>query len=48
MFSVNTQFDDHSHEEWSSSRYQIVSAESALAWFGRADRSVGQFVLTLP
>jgi hypothetical protein len=48
MFSVNTQFDDHSSEEWSSSRYQVVSAESVLAWFARADRSMGQSVVTLP
>ena len=48
LFSVNTRFDDHSEEEQSSSRYQVVSAESVLAWFRRADRSVGQSVLTLP
>ena len=48
LFSVNTRFDDHSDEERISSRYQIVSAESVLAWFARADRVVGQFVLTLP
>lgn len=48
LFSVNTRFDDHSNEEWSSSLYQVVSAESVLAWFGRADRTVGQSVLTLP
>lgn len=48
LFSINTQFDDHSAEEWSTSRYQIVSAESVLAWFVRADRPMGQSVLTLP
>jgi hypothetical protein len=48
LFSVNTRFDDHSSEEWSASRYQVVSAESVLAWFVRADRPVGQSVLTLP
>ena len=48
LFSVNTRFDDHSSEEQNSSRYQVVSAESVLAWIGRADRSVGQSVLTLP
>lgn len=47
LFSVNTQFDDHSSEEWRSSRYQIVSAESVLAWFVKADRPMGQSVLTL-
>jgi hypothetical protein len=48
LFSVNTQFDDHSSEEWRSSRYQVVSAESVYAWFARADRPVGQFVIKLP
>ena len=48
LFSVNTQFDDHSAEEWRSSRYQVVSAESVFAWFARADRPVGQSVLVLP
>ncbi len=48
MFSVNTRFDDHSDEEWSSSMYEVVSAESVLAWFAAADRSVGQSVLRLP
>lgn len=48
LFSVNTQFDDHSSEEWNSSRYQVVSAESVFAWFARADRSMGQSVVTLP
>ena len=48
LFSVNTQFDDHSSEEWRTSRYQVVSAESVLAWFARTDRPVGQSVLTLP
>jgi len=48
LFAVNTRFDDHSNAEWSSSRYQVVSAESVLTWFGRADRTVGQSVLTLP
>ena len=48
LFSANTRFDDHSNEEWGSSRYQVVSAESVLAWFARADRSVGQFALRLP
>jgi hypothetical protein len=48
LFSVNTQFDDHSSEEWRTSHYQVVSAESVLAWFARADRTVGQSVLTLP
>lgn len=33
---------------WNSSLYQVVSAESVLAWFGRADQMVGQSVLTLP
>lgn len=48
LFSVSTQFDDHSSEEWSSSRYQVVSAESVFTWFARTDRSMGQFVVTLP
>lgn len=48
LFSVNTLFDDHSSEEWSSSRYQVVSAESVFAWFARVDRSMGQSVVTLP
>lgn len=48
MFSVNTRFDDHSPEERNSSRYQVVSAESVFAWFARADRSMGQSVVTLP
>jgi hypothetical protein len=48
LFSINTRFDDHSTQEWSSSRYQVVSAEAALAWFARADRPMGQSVLTLP
>ena len=48
LFSINTQFDDHSAEEWSTSRYQVVSAESVLGWFARADQSMGQFVVTLP
>jgi hypothetical protein len=48
LFAANTRFDDQSNEEWSTSRYQIVSAESVLAWFARADRPVGQSVVTLP
>jgi hypothetical protein len=48
LFSVSTQFDDHSSEEWSSSRYKVVSAESVFAWFARVDRPMGQSVLTLP
>lgn len=47
LFSVNTQFDDHSWEEWSSSLYKIVSAESVLAFLGRTDRSMGQSVIVL-
>jgi hypothetical protein len=47
LFSVNTRFDDHSNDERATSRYQVVSAESVLAWFARADRPVGQSVLTL-
>jgi hypothetical protein len=47
LFSVNTQFDDHSSEEWRSSRYQVVSAESVFAWIARVDRPVGQSVITL-
>ncbi len=47
LFSVNTQFDDHSWEEWSSSRYKIVSAESVLAFLGRTDQPVGQSVIVL-
>lgn len=47
LFSVNTRFDDHSSEEWSSSRYQVVTAESVLAWITRIDKPVGQSVLTL-
>ena len=47
MFSVNTQFDDHSHEEWSSSRYKIVSAESVLRFIGRNDQTMGQSVLVV-
>jgi len=48
LFSVNTQFDDHSTEEWSSSRYQVVTAESVLSFLGKVDRSMGQSVITLP
>lgn len=48
LFSINTQFDDHSADEWRTSRYQVVTAESVLGWFARADRSMGQFVITLP
>ena len=48
LFSVNTRFDDHSNEEQSTSRYQVVSAESVLAWFARTDRPVTQSVLVLP
>jgi len=48
LFSVNTQFDDHSMEEWSSSRYKIVSAESVLSYLGRIDRTMGQSVLVVP
>lgn len=47
LFSVNTQFDDHSWEEWNSSRYQIVSAESVLDFLGKADRPMGQSVIVL-
>lgn len=47
LFSVNTRFDDHSAEEWRTSHYQVVSAESVLAWFARTDHPVGQSVLTL-
>jgi hypothetical protein len=35
-------------KQWSRSLYQVVSAESVLAWLGRADKMVGQSVLTLP
>jgi hypothetical protein len=48
LFSANTQFDDHAAEEWHSSRYLVVTAESVFAWFARSDPSVGQSVLTLP
>jgi hypothetical protein len=48
LFSVNTGLDDHSDEERNSSPYQVVSAESVLAWFARADRSAGQSVPRLP
>jgi hypothetical protein len=48
LFSVNVQFDDHAWEEWSSSRYQVVSAESVLAFLATTDRSMGQSVVTLP
>lgn len=48
LFSSNTRFDDHSTQEWSSSRYQVVTAEAALAWFARAGRPMGQSVITLP
>ena len=48
LFAVNTRFDDHSNEEWSSSLYQVVSAESVLAWFTRTGRSMGQSVVKLP
>lgn len=48
LFAVNTRFDDHSNEEWSSSLYQVVSAESVLAWFTRTGRSMGQSVVRLP
>jgi len=47
LFSVNTQFDDHSWDERNSSRYQIVSAESVLAFLGKADRPMGQSVIVL-
>lgn len=48
LFSVNTRFDDHSMAEWSSSRYQVVTAESVLAWAQRIAAPVRQSVLTLP
>ncbi len=48
LFSVNTRFDDHSNEEWSSSQYQVVSAESVLGWLTRTGASMGQSVLVLP
>jgi hypothetical protein len=47
LFSVNTQFDDHSTEEWRSSRYQVVSAESVMDYLAKVDRPVGQSVLAL-
>lgn len=48
QLSVNSGSDDHSDKEWNSSLCQVVSAESVLAWFARADRSVGQSELKLP
>lgn len=48
LFAVNTKFDDHSTDEWTSSMYQIVSAESVLAWFARSGLSMGQSVVVLP
>ena len=47
-FSVNTRFDDHSNDEWSSSLYQVVSAESVLGWLTHTGASMGQSVLVLP
>ena len=48
LFAVNTKFDDHSMEEWSSSQYQIVSAESVLDFVARIDPIVSKTVISLP
>jgi hypothetical protein len=37
LFAANTRFDDHTMEEWSSSRYNIVSVESIGAFLKRID-----------
>lgn len=47
LLHANTQFDDHSWDEWNSSRYRIVSAESVLAFLNKADRPMGQSMIVL-
>jgi hypothetical protein len=48
LFAVNTRFDDHSMQEWSSSRYQIVSAESVLDFTVKVDSGAARTVISLP
>lgn len=47
LFAANTRFDDHTMEEWSSSRYNIVNVESVAAFLKRLDGETFTAVVTI-
>jgi hypothetical protein len=47
MFAANTRFDDHTNEEWSSSRYNVVSVESVERFVRRIDAGARSAVVLL-
>jgi hypothetical protein len=46
LFAANARFDDHTMEEWSTSRYNIVSVESVGAFLKRIDIETLTVVVT--
>lgn len=47
LFAVNTRFDDHTNEEWSSSHYNVVSVESIERFLRQIDGKARSVVVTL-
>ena len=47
LFAANTRFDDHTNEEWSSSRYNVVSVESVERFVRRVDAGARSAVVVL-
>ena len=47
LFAANTRFDDHTNEEWSSSRYNVVSVESVERFVRRIDHEARSVVVKL-
>ena len=47
LFAVNTRFDDHSNDEWSNSRYNVVSVESVERFVRRIDHEARSVVVVL-
>lgn len=47
LFAANTRFDDHTNEEWSSSRYNVVSVESVERFVRRIDTGARSVVIKL-
>lgn len=47
LFAANTRFDDHTNEEWSSSRYNVVSVESVERFVRRVDAGARSAVVTV-
>lgn len=47
LFAANVRFDDHSAQEASSGRYEIVSVESVISYLSKLDPGARSFVLSL-